>query len=109
MISPCTTATAPCDTSWSWKPVSLPLAHVMTQTSTWSSRQSCSKWRSGVSAAYERPPLPRVGGDPADQIAQLARVEIALERGAAWDRCHAWTSVVAVLSSRAGLRWRSAV
>ena len=48
MISPSTTATAPRETSWSWKPVSLPFVHVITQTSTWSSRQSCSKWRSAV-------------------------------------------------------------
>ena len=46
--SPSTTATAPLDTSWSWKPVSLPFAHEITHTSTWSSRQSCSKWRSPV-------------------------------------------------------------
>ena len=60
-------------------------------------------------AAHERAPLPRIGGDPGHQLAQLARVEIALERGDARDRGHARTSVVAVLSSRAGLRRRSAV
>ena len=31
-------------------------------------------------AAHERAPLPRIGGDPAHELAQLARVEIALER-----------------------------
>jgi len=43
------TATAPLDTSWSWKPVSWPLIHEMTQMSTWPSRHSCSKPRRSAS------------------------------------------------------------
>ena len=98
--SPSTTATAPLETSWSWKPVSLPFVHEITHTSTWSSRHSCSKWRSGVPWRTSAAPRSGSAAIAGDQIAQLGAVEVAAHAGDLHGR--------AAPSSRAGLRSRSA-